>query len=173
MSGLSFRLCLFLSAFLHALATLALLGADALAGKRDSLILDARPGEGSRLHQLTVNYSGPAAPFAATPSERSLPTDPDQSVQGGDPGLESVTGELLRAIEYPDLARQMQLEGEVHVRMTVGPDGHVSEARVEQSSGHRVLDNAAREGVAAWNFDRRFAGRVLVVPVRFRLRQSY
>ena len=171
---LSFRFCLLLSACLHTIALMAFWGAEFLAGRDDSVRLDARPGEGTLLRNMTVNYTGPLVENRIqTPSERSSLADCARAEQGGNPGLETVTGQLLRNIEYPALARQMLLEGEVHVRMTIGPGGHVSEARVERSSGHRVLDNAAREGVAAWNFDPRFAGRVLVVPVRFRLGQAF
>jgi TonB family protein len=34
----------------------------------------------------------------------------------------------------------------------VESDGHASSVEVQQSSGHEILDNAARECVAKWTF---------------------
>ncbi|HSH13616.1 MAG TPA: energy transducer TonB, partial [Desulfurivibrionaceae bacterium] len=77
--------------------------------------------------------------------------------------------------EYPSLARRRQLEGTVVLEVLVGAAGTVGGLKVQQSSGHRLLDEAALKGVKGWRFEpgRRGAAAVamkVLVPVRFFLR---
>ena len=53
---------------------------------------------------------------------------------------------------YPLLARLRGWEGRVLLEARVGPDGRPLEVRVLESSGHEILDQAARGTVAAWRF---------------------
>jgi protein TonB len=77
--------------------------------------------------------------------------------------------------EYPGLARRRHLQGTVVLAVSVTADGTVDELRVEESSGHKVLDRAAVRAVRNWLFEpgrrggERIAMRVMV-PVRFNLR---
>ena len=52
---------------------------------------------------------------------------------------------------YPELARRMHISGTVVLRLTVQPDGSVSDAKVE--SGHALLGPAAQEAVKRWKFE--------------------
>lgn len=52
--------------------------------------------------------------------------------------------------EYPLLAEQLRLEGEVLLRLRIGADGAVKEVSVLRSSGHDILDRAAVEAVRRW-----------------------
>ena len=76
---------------------------------------------------------------------------------------------------YPPHARRRGLEGAVVLLVRVGKDGRPLQVAVAESSGHAVLDRAARRAVEAWTFrparrgERKVAGEVKV-PVRFRLR---
>ncbi len=75
---------------------------------------------------------------------------------------------------YPDLARRRGQEGGVLLRVAVDAQGKVTQTRVETSSGHSLLDQAAQNAVRKWNFSPArvaglpVAGEVLV-PVEFRL----
>jgi TonB family protein len=74
--------------------------------------------------------------------------------------------------EYPDLAREAQVEGTVHLWALVDLDGSVREVRVRKSVP--LLDGAAVSAVARWRFtpalDNGRPVRVWVaVPVRFTL----
>jgi protein TonB len=56
----------------------------------------------------------------------------------------------------------------------VDADGGVASVSVATSSGHALLDRAAREAVESWRFepgrrDGRAEARPLEVPIRFRL----
>jgi protein TonB len=75
---------------------------------------------------------------------------------------------------YPAAAREQRLEGTVLLEVLVRADGRVGEARVKQSSGAPVLDEAALEAVRRWTFVPAQRGPVAVdswveVPVRFSL----
>ncbi|MFN2368935.1 MAG: energy transducer TonB [Desulfurivibrionaceae bacterium] len=77
--------------------------------------------------------------------------------------------------EYPSIARRRHLQGTVVLEVSVSAEGTVDELRVEESSGHKVLDRAALRAVGDWLFEpgrrggERIAMRVMV-PVRFDLR---
>jgi periplasmic protein TonB len=45
--------------------------------------------------------------------------------------------------DYPDMAKEQNIQGDCTVRITVGPDGTVLAAEVSVSSGSPLLDNAA------------------------------
>ena len=76
--------------------------------------------------------------------------------------------------DYPLLARRKGFEGRVLLRVAVRPDGIAEAAVIIESSGHDVLDRAARSTITHWRFrpasigDKPVAGTI-DVPVLFRL----
>lgn len=70
---------------------------------------------------------------------------------------------------YPPEAIARGLQGEVLVLLLLAPDGSVAAARVEQGSGHPLLDAAALRAVRALRSLPADAPRETVLPVRFRL----
>ena len=52
--------------------------------------------------------------------------------------------------EYPELARQAEVEGEIRLRVLVGKDGRVKEVHLDNSIP--MLDDAAREAARKWVF---------------------
>lgn len=52
--------------------------------------------------------------------------------------------ERIGNLNYPDKARRDQLSGSLLVSVSIQPDGHVTEIDVIKSSGHKVLDDAAK-----------------------------
>ena len=76
---------------------------------------------------------------------------------------------------YPGEAVRNGLTGVVELEILVGIDGHPLEARVVRSSGHRLLDAAARRTVLAkWRFQPAMRNGQPVqslgrVPIEFRL----
>jgi protein TonB len=75
---------------------------------------------------------------------------------------------------YPAAARRRGQEGLVVLLVQVDADGGVASVSVATSSGHALLDRAAREAVESWRFepgrrDGRAEARPLEVPIRFRL----
>lgn len=68
---------------------------------------------------------------------------------------------------YPPEAIARGLQGEVLVLLMLAPDGSVAAARVEQGSGHPLLDQAALRAVRALRSLPADAPRETLLPVRF------
>ena len=75
-----------------------------------------------------------------------------------------------RGLFYPEEAIARGLEGEVLVLMIIDESGRVVASRLEQGSGHRVLDDAALHAVRSLRSLPSDAPREALLPVRFRLR---
>jgi len=54
--------------------------------------------------------------------------------------------------EYPEEARARGIEGSGVILVYVRADGSVASARVLQSSGHAILDRAAKAAFVQWRF---------------------
>jgi len=75
---------------------------------------------------------------------------------------------------YPLAAQRRREEGLVILALRVTRAGETDDVRVEQGSGHPLLDEAALEAVRQWRFTPARAGSVAIdsqveVPIRFRL----
>jgi len=75
---------------------------------------------------------------------------------------------------YPELARQMRQEGIVMLSVDVDKEGDPVSVEIIQSSGFRMLDQAALKAVRHWKFQPGSLGGVPVdstvtVPIRFKL----
>lgn len=68
---------------------------------------------------------------------------------------------------YPAEAIARGLQGEVLVLLMLGTDGSVAAARVEQGSGHPLLDQAALQAVRALRSLPADTPRETLLPVRF------
>ena len=115
---------------------------------------------------------------AGTVQQAVVPTAPEESEGGpkdAGEGVVMAAGVIKGAKpDYPLTARKQGLEGTVKLRVTVAADGRVTSVTVVQSSGHPILDNAARTGVSRWRFSpaRRANGAiasVVDVPIEFKL----
>lgn len=118
------------------------------------------------------------APLAETGTEPALPEgNAGPEVTSFDPGPQVATLAYAEAPppRYPRPAIQRRFEGVVTLRVLVDAEGRPQSVEVEHSSGHRVLDQAAREQVLArWRFhpavrDGRAVAAYALVPVAFRL----
>jgi len=71
---------------------------------------------------------------------------------------------------YPQEAIAQGLEGEVLVLIIIDESGRVTAARIEEGSGHKILDDAALHAVRSLRSLPADAPREALLPVRFRLR---
>jgi periplasmic protein TonB len=71
---------------------------------------------------------------------------------------------------YPEAAIQQGLEGEALVLLLLDPTGSVVAARIEESSGHALLDDAALRAVRRLRSLPADAPSESLLPVRFTLR---
>lgn len=77
------------------------------------------------------------------------------------------TPEVVQKVDpiYPEIARQLKLEGWVYVRVIVGPDGRVRYAEIVKSA-HEVFNQPVLEAVRKWIFK---PGKQLGQPVTVRV----
>lgn len=68
-------------------------------------------------------------------------------ISAGDLGWVPTT---LHGLQYPLLAAQAQVQGEVKLRLSLDPQGRVSRADV--LSGNSILADAARHSLLSWKF---------------------
>lgn len=159
--------------------------ADAPASETD---LSAPPPQ-IRVNTVRVAPTATAAPRprpTAAPRSRSAATTETASL--GPPPAESRATRAVPRVEtriavlpgnaqprYPLSARKRGYEGQAIIRVEVSGTGQVAAAEIVESSGFDILDHAAREAVARWQFQpatrdgRPTAGRI-DVPIEFRLR---
>jgi TonB family protein len=71
--------------------------------------------------------------------------------EGRDEGIEAKPLETPQPA-YPETARRSSQEGTVILKIRIDEDGRVREAGIESSSGHAVLDDAARAAVLTWRY---------------------
>ena len=116
-----------------------------------------------------------AAALALTPTDiQGSPADP-VSLEG--PGTAHSALQVLQSPPppYPPQALQQQQQGEVLLRVSIDASGKVSTVEIERSSGHRLLDQAARRQVLRhWRFapaqrDGQAIEAQGLVPINFRI----
>jgi periplasmic protein TonB len=80
---------------------------------------------------------------------------------------------VMRNIKYPEKARRMGLEGRVLVSFVVLENGSTGDIKVVNSSGFRLLDESATDGVARTTIHKKVPHKVVVMlPVVYRLNHS-
>lgn len=119
-------------------------------------------------------------PVIAEPTPQSYPAVPEPAVLPVEPAAPVDTApsalgyKEMRQVPYPVIAKRQRMEGTVMLRVLVGADGVPQEIEVAKSSGHVLLDRAARDAVMKWRFEpgtrngQPFAAYGLV-PIAFRL----
>jgi periplasmic protein TonB len=111
-----------------------------------------------------------AAPFAApaAPPEPglvdALPLAPPPQQR-----LDEIRRRVQAAVAYPQRARELGLEGITRIQFVIGADGLAREVATVESSGHRLLDQAAERGALDAGQLPPLYGRIRI-PVRFELR---
>ena len=105
--------------------------------------------------------------------------DPQAEPSVSDKSKTSSPAQPLSAIkpDYPQAARMRGLEGTVRILAHIDPEGRVSEATVEKSSGYALLDEAACKAVRASVFKPAVrAGTSIassvIIPLRFVLTEE-
>jgi protein TonB len=157
------------------------------------LLPDFNFGQNFRLTAapLTAELRPPPVPASAPPL--SLPEQPKPASEPaaktpkpplskpaektGTPGPKTWTQAVREHLKKLDTAGQFYpaeaivrgVEGEVQVLLIIDETGKVSAARVEQGSGHALLDEAALRAVRSLQSLPADAPRQVVLPVRFRL----
>ena len=79
-----------------------------------------------------------------------------------------------KPISYPQWALRQGWEGRLSIAVEVLKDGHVGRMQVMQSTGYRLLDEAATKAVRTWKFHPAMKnGQAIVecvqIPVTFKI----
>lgn len=124
---------------------------------------------------LAAALAVPGATRAETPAVRLAVSrtnvsseDATPPVPSVDERLEQIRRRIQAALYYPPLARKLELTGVAWLRFSIDARGAAREVELARSSGHRILDQAARRtldraGRLPWIYGR------IEVPVRFSL----
>ncbi len=127
----------------------------------------------------------PAIPPMAPPSDVP-PAPPAVRLGTLDPGFTSIDDPNKIATPatpqtgnqppvYPREAERRQLQGTVVLRVQIGADGRATQVDVIESSGHRLLDDAARARLMIWRYrparrpDGTAAPDVIEIGINFQL----
>ncbi|MGE5301031.1 MAG: energy transducer TonB [Acidobacteriota bacterium] len=87
----------------------------------------------------------------------------------GDPGaVNTIRAAIERAKRYPPLARRRGLEGTVTAEFTISARGYPENIRIVRSSGHEILDSAAKKTILRASPFPAVKG-ILEVPITFRI----
>jgi len=130
---------------------------------------------------LLLPQEAPRNANAAAPKRASRPADilvaarPTTSAPDTLPRLEgaaaaSAMEQLKRELPYPPEAIERGLQGEAVVLLFLDASGNALAARLEASSGHALLDDAALRAARTLRSLPDSAPREVLLPVRFRLR---
>lgn len=68
---------------------------------------------------------------------------------------------------YPVEARRLGEEGKVQLTVHIGGNGDVTKVEVLQSSGYKLLDEAAIQAVQRWKAHPKYAGHTVKLPIDF------
>ncbi len=120
----------------------------------------------------------PAPVVPQKPSRQAAPKPAPQPVSRQTVSLERLSGEAARAageqmareLLYPIEAIERGLQGEALVLLFLDERGNAVAARLEESSGHALLDDAAVRAARTLRSLPASAPREALLPVRFRLR---
>jgi protein TonB len=116
--------------------------------------------------QLLLPQDTPRNPSAARPAAAQTASPQRLS---GEAAL-SATGQLQRELLYPREAIERGLQGEALVLLFLDQAGNAVAARIESSSGHALLDDAAVRAARTLRALPDSAPRDVLLQVRFRLR---
>ena len=118
----------------------------------------------------------PEKPVKKAPAPPPKPASkPDKPPESGAKTWTQAVRQQLKQLQdkgqfYPEEARRQGIEGEALVLLIIDPSGNVVAARIEQSSGYRILDDAALSAVRSLRSLPADAPQQSLLPVRFRLR---
>jgi protein TonB len=149
--------------------------------------LTASDAQGEKVtHGMPATYAGSSGPGrslqghggSAGGSEGAEGGGRDRG-KGGETMLEEgkdynyIRHAVMKNIRYPERARRMGFEGKTLLSFMVLENGTTGQIKVEKSSGYRLLDDSAIEGVARTVISQKVTYRVVVrLPITYRLQVS-
>jgi protein TonB len=94
-----------------------------------------------------------AAPAKSAPAAAAEPAPSPARAVASDAPMRVTNPSLVGCpLKYPERARKRNQQGTVSLRFWIGTDGKASGIEVVESSGHRILDEAAQDIIAGCKF---------------------
>ena len=161
-----------LSLFFHALV----LGADRLIDPRPNRPVAPPPSLQATLMPpplpapVLIAPEAPRLPPAARPTPQPRPAKRQRGGLTLADTAALASRQIAAHLYYPPEAVARGLEGEAQVLLFLDESGDALAARVERSSGHAILDDAAVLAARAVRSLPEGVAREVLLPVRFRLR---
>jgi len=127
-----------------------------------------------RVDSLVESFT-PSLDFPKPPTDTAKKSDkPKPSHVSDSSGLISARPLKRRAPIYPTLARNKGYEGTSVFIATISPDGTIENLQLSKTSGHAILDKAAKEALRHWKFAPAKRNGISVasqlrIPIIFRL----
>jgi periplasmic protein TonB len=121
------------------------------------------------LPESTPRHASAAKPVAAARQPREDAPSVARQRLAGEAARQAMQ-QLSRELYYPPEAVERGLEGEALVLLFLDASGNAIAARLEASSGHALLDDAAVKAARTLRSLPDSAPREALLPVRFRLR---
>ena len=131
-----------------------------------SLFLDESPRLPTRVHPARAPSA--RVDHATNSSHKAFAAHSGATLVGE--SAQQANAQMARELFYPPEAIARGLEGEALVLLFLDASGNVIAARLEASSGHALLDNAAVHAARTLRGLPESAPREALLPVRFRLR---
>ena len=144
-------------------------------------VVKPRPKPPEPLPLVTAPIEAPSPSPVIVPPPPPPPPEPPAPVVVAPPPPVVVTAPIFAADyldnpapPYPALARRAGEQGRVMLRVLVNPGGNADEVEIRTSSGHRRLDESARDTVRRWRFVPAKRGDEpgpagVLIPISFRL----
>jgi len=139
-------------------------------------VADPPPVEQPReMSQLQHQVQEPPQPRATLETTQRPAAHQSMQSQGAEVATEPRSLPQNKPPRYPRRALHRRLEGTVLLRLQIQTTGRVGNVSVVDSSGHRVLDDAAVAAVRRWKFtpatrNEKPVESVLTQPVQFQIR---
>ena len=143
---------------------------SAMARLQPPLLLDDAPQPAVRPAQRALSAPLPAARAHRTSAAAQAIFAVNSGAALAGEAARQANAQLARELFYPPEAIARGLEGQTLVLLFLDASGNAIAARVEASSGHALLDDAALRAAKTLRTLPDNAPREALLPVRFRLR---
>lgn len=147
-----------------------LLPREALAKLEEPLFLDESPQPDAPRPAPVRQRRKPSAHANHAANAPRIASAADPGATPAREAARQARTQMARELLYPPEAIARGLEGEVLVRLFLDASGNAIAARLEASSGHALLDDAAVRAARTLHALPESMPREALLPVRFRLR---
>lgn len=142
--------------------------------KSDQPALAPLPNVGGSLSGIVVEMPE-YTPGGVTEVSESILGDLDKDIVMTEDSVDKKPVVRTRSLEYPERAKQRDIEGKVVVSVLIGTDGRVKNMKILESNPPGVFDEAVLRSVPRWTFDpAQYKNRSVkvwaTIPIDFSLR---